>query len=65
MGDYDYTQFLKKGIFTGMSCCNCGETIGPMDAAMDCPDCGGVFCENCVNDGSFENHNCEDEDDDY
>lgn len=27
-----------------------------------CPDCGGIFCEACMTNGSFEGHDCEDED---
>ena len=48
----------------GFACCGCGKPIQPgKDYFAGCNDCGGIFCEACVADGSFENHDCDDEND--
>ena len=46
----------------GFACAYCGKTLKKGDLHIVCPDCGGVFCEDCFNDGSFEAHTCEEED---
>jgi hypothetical protein len=43
----------------GCSCCGCAIPVGAL--FLDCADCGAIFCEDCVNDGSFDNHCCEDD----
>lgn len=46
----------------GFSCAGCGDTIGANDPVQVCGDCGGVFCRSCVENGNFEDHECELED---
>lgn len=44
------------------SCAGCGTRIKTGDKIIICSDCGGVFCETCAHDGTFENHECEEDD---
>lgn len=44
-----------------MYCADCGTPLNPGDFYTVCSDCGGIFCQNCVKTGAFENHVCEDE----
>lgn len=54
----DYTVVKTEGF----SCAGCGETIHTGDEVMICGDCGGVFCKSCVENGTFEEHECEPDD---
>ena len=51
---------MRKSTMNGIACAGCGE---PLKAGLHyiavCPDCGGIFCESCVADGTFESHECE------
>lgn len=44
--------------FYGCACC--GNSIPVGGEFLVCPDCGAIFCKECVEDGRFENHDCED-----
>lgn len=56
----DYSKRLHKIGCNGFSCVCCGKALKPSDLVLACTDCAAIFCEDCVNDGSFENHNCDD-----
>ena len=60
---YDHTKNLKPIGTNGFSCDHCGKPLRVDDLALCCPDCGAVFCEDCVKDGAFETHSCEIDDD--
>ena len=45
------------------SCCGCGKNLKPEDKAVDCTDCAGIFCEDCILDGTFDDHECEEDGD--
>ena len=57
------TEFLAHACTSPLvSCCGCGQPI-PVGAPMvACPDCGGLFCKSCAEDGTFEDHECEPDD---
>lgn len=42
------------------SCCECGTSLSGKKT-LDCADCGGLFCEACVRNGSMGSHICEDD----
>lgn len=44
------------------SCANCGKSLTVECKVLDCADCGAIFCEQCVRDGSFESHQCSEDD---
>ena len=44
------------------SCSCCGKSLKAKDMTLCCSDCGAVFCESCAMDGSFESHQCDDDD---
>lgn len=44
------------------ACCACGEAIAPGQPFVTCADCGGLFCRSCVEDGTFDGHECEPDD---
>lgn len=54
----DYT----KDMFTAHSdmyiCVGCDSNIKKGQSLICCPDCGAFFCEECVMDGTFANHDC-------
>ena len=64
---YNYIKDLEPMSTNGFGCVHCGKPIRKGDLALCCPDCAAIFCEDCVRDGTFENHSCEDYDfeDDY
>lgn len=44
-------------------CDGCGRLIRPhVHHLAACADCGALFCETCVTDGTFDAHVCEDDD---
>ena len=47
----------------GCACCGCHKALAPEDKVVDCPDCAGIFCEDCIKDGTFDEHECEEDDD--
>lgn len=57
---YDYTKDLYPASHEGFACAHCGHPIKKGELHLDCPDCAAIFCETCVKDGTFANHNCED-----
>lgn len=57
-----YTRFLRPIGSTLFSCYNCGKHLSREDLAVDCADCGAVFCEDCVKSGALDEHICEDDD---
>lgn len=59
---YNPEDCLVTATHGGMGCAHCGTTIKPGDKYADCADCGAIFCENCVRDGTYEHHDCEDYD---
>lgn len=64
MFENDYTKYLTPIGQAGLFCAGCGRYLKATDLVVDCPDCGAIYCESCVRDGTFENHSCEDEEDD-
>lgn len=57
----NYTKSLRPAHTRGFGCFCCGRSIDYNDLFLDCPDCAAIFCEQCVRDGSFEAHSCEDD----
>lgn len=57
-----YTRFLRPIGSTLFSCCNSGKHLRREDLAVDCADCGAVFCEDCVKNGALDEHICEEDD---
>lgn len=53
---------MKKIFETGFACCVCGEGIKRGDDVAICPDCGAIFCKECVDAGEFEKHTCDEDD---
>lgn len=51
-------QYRKIGM-NGCGCAACGKVLEPDDPVAICPDCGGIFCQQCVEDGTFAAHECE------
>jgi hypothetical protein len=37
----------------------CDNQLQPTDLIIECPDCGAIFCQECVDDGFFSTHECE------
>lgn len=44
----------------GFGCAVCGHSIRKGEEYEVCPDCAAIFCKSCCEDGTFENHSCED-----
>lgn len=59
---YEYIKDLAPASHGGMGCVHCGSAIKRGELHLDCPDCAAIFCETCVRDGIFENHQCDDYD---
>lgn len=55
-------KFMATATDSFYNCAGCGTAINTGDKYIICSDCGGVFCETCAHNGTFENHECEDED---
>ncbi len=48
-----------------LACAGCGQDLKEgQDYYGVCSDCGGMFCESCMKDGTFDDHACE-EDEEY
>lgn len=58
---YNYEQFLKPINSRMFSCNGCFAQLIPTDLAIDCADCGAVYCEKCVRNGTMDDHICEDD----
>lgn len=43
---------------SGFACAFCGQTLNIGDLHVVCPDCGALFCEDCVKDKTFADHYC-------
>ena len=56
-----YQVALVQENSNGFACCNCGQPIEKGDYMTGCSDCGGIFCESCVANGSFDDHQCNSE----
>ena len=54
---------IKLGV-DGCSCSTCGIPLSPEEYVEICPDCGAIFCSDCVSAGIADDHIC-DEDGDY
>lgn len=57
----DYTKYLTPISGGGYSCNGCGQPLEEGDLFCACTDCGAVYCEKCVKNGTFEAHNCDNE----
>lgn len=55
-------KLLTMGAMTGIACSCCGESITQGKRYLACPDCGAIFCEACVQEGTYANHDCQDYD---
>lgn len=53
-------KYTKLGTY-GMSCNECGKSIGPEDEVQICPDCGAIICRECVENGAWDDHECDEE----
>lgn len=42
-------------------CAGCGRPVPPGNRFTCCTGCLGFYCERCVLDGTFEDHECMDE----
>lgn len=49
----------EKATHGGYGCAICGHPIQKGEEYLDCPDCAAIFCKNCCEDGTFDNHSCE------
>lgn len=54
----DFTKYLTPIPNGGFSCNSCGQPIEKGGLFCDCPECGAIYCEKCVKDGTFEAHTC-------
>lgn len=46
-----------------MTCQGCYKSLRRgVDYLASCPNCGVVYCEQCVADGTFDRHECEEDD---
>lgn len=61
----DYTKMLIPLRAKGCACANCGRSLRPTDLIADCADCGAIFCKQCVEDGSIQNHHCEEDEEEF
>ena len=57
----DYTQHLTPIPNSGFSCDGCGASLNKGSLFCGCADCGAIYCAECVENGTFEAHTCEDE----
>lgn len=48
----------------GMACGGCGKPLDAHDHVVACADCGMVFCQECVENGTFTAHECDDDEED-
>ena len=55
----DYTKYLKPIGVSGFVCVDCGKSLSTCDRYCECPDCGAIFCEDCVINYVLNNHICE------
>lgn len=46
----------------GCACAGCGRLLAPTDPVATCSDCAAIFCETCINDGTFAAHTCDPDD---
>ena len=53
---------MKSAKYYNFGCVGCGKIIQRGELMIECPDCGAIFCKQCVEDESYENHVCEDYD---
>ena len=57
----DYTQYLTPIPSSGFRCNGCCTPLDKGSLFCDCADCGAIYCAECVENGTFEAHTCEDE----
>lgn len=55
-----YVKYLKPIGNNFYACNGCGKDLREGDLVCDCAECGAMYCEECVRDGTFENHDCQD-----
>ena len=60
----DYSKLLQPIRFCEPNCDLCKESLESSDVVLECPDCGAIFCKECVEDRFFDTHQCEDYADD-
>lgn len=60
--DADGLDYITTGV-EGYGCVNCGRTIGADDPVVICPECGGIICKECAENGGLDDHDCEPEGD--
>lgn len=55
-------QILLRVSQASVYCDGCGQLIRPhVNFLAACADCGALFCETCVTDGTFNEHVCNDD----
>lgn len=57
------TSFTLFEMQPGAACSNCGTSLNHK-FGLACPDCGALFCEDCLPDFVL-NHKCEADDEDF
>ena len=57
----DYTKCLMPIPSSGFSCNGCGAPLEKGSLFCDCTECGAIYCAECVKNGIFEAHTCENE----
>lgn len=57
------TNLVPLGMH-GCACAGCGRPLVPEDLIACCSDCGGIFCRDCVEDGTYASHACDPDDED-
>ena len=43
-----------------MNCDGCGKSLEATELIVECANCDSIFCEECVDDGIYSTHQCED-----
>ena len=49
----------------GFACSFCGEPISKGSPCASCPDCGVIFCTDCWENGTWQSHACDEEEEDF
>lgn len=55
-----YLNRMRPALYYNFACVCCGKTIQRGELMIECPDCGAIFCKECVEDEKYENHVCQD-----
>lgn len=54
----DSLLMMEPASCGGFGCAHCGTPIKRGEPMIDCADCAAVFCQKCVESGTFDMHSC-------